>query len=77
MRKRRGARTEAANDDRTAQASVSSRHRLHPDRPRVPLSCGDHGFGKPGGAGVLAVMHEFCNLPRNLIQHRGRGPLMA
>ena len=42
-------------------------------RPLVAI----RGFGKLGGVGVVAIMHEFCNLPRNLIQHRGRGPLMA
>src|SRR5262249_25549132 len=42
-------------------------------RPLVAI----RGFDKPGGVGVLAVMHAFCNLPRNLTQHRGRGPLTA
>src|SRR5215475_8481859 len=40
-----------------AEPGVVRGHHLHPARPRLPVSGGDHGLGDPGGAGVAAVEH--------------------
>ena len=45
--------------DRPAEPGLGGRHHLHPDRPRLPLSGGDHRLGEPGGAGVAAVEHAW------------------
>ncbi|MGL3104517.1 IS3 family transposase [Bradyrhizobium sp. BR 1432] len=35
--------------DRAPQPDLVRRHHLRSDRPRLPLSRGDHGLGEPGG----------------------------
>ena len=48
----------ARSDDRASEPGLVRRHHLYPDRPRLPLSRGDHGLGEPCGAGVAAVEHH-------------------
>src|SRR6059058_653926 len=42
---------------RAGQSGVVRGRHLHPDGQGLPLSRGDHGLGKPSGAGVAAVEH--------------------
>ena len=44
--------------DRPAEPGLGGRHHLHADRARLSLSCGGHGLGEPGGAGLAAVEHD-------------------
>ncbi len=51
--------------DRALQTGLVRRHHLHSDRPRLPLSDGDHGPGEPGGKGLAAVERDrHLVLPR-------------
>jgi hypothetical protein len=49
--------------NRPAEPGLGSRHHLHPDWPRLPVSGGDHRLGEPSGV-ELAVVEQmdvsFC-----------------
>src|SRR5438477_6583614 len=49
--------------DRAGQSGVVFRRYLHPDGQGLPLPGGDHGLGKPRGAGVANIEYtrrRFC-----------------
>jgi hypothetical protein len=50
--------------NRATQPCVVRRCDLYPDAAGVPLSSGDHGLSDPQSAGLAAVEHNGCRVPR-------------
>src|SRR5271170_5077947 len=59
--------------DRAGQSGVVLRHYLHPDGQGLSLPGGDHGLGKPRGAGVASIEHTR----RRFLRRRARGSAVA
>src|SRR5437762_9211219 len=59
--------------DRAGQSGVVLRHHLHPDGQGLPLPYGDHGLGKPRGAGVASIEHAR----RRFLRRGIRGSALA
>ena len=64
----KSSRFAARDDHRQTQPGVGGGHHLHLDRPRLPLSRGDHRLGQPGGPGLAAVEHHG-----RVVLHLGAG----
>src|SRR5438270_6738782 len=59
--------------DRAGQSSVVLRRYLHPDGQGLSLPGGDHGLGKPRGAGVASIEHTR----RRFLRRGARGSALA
>src|SRR5271169_189697 len=59
--------------DRAGQSGVVLRHYLHPDGQGLSLPGGDHGLGKPRGAGVASIEHTR----RRFLRRGARGSAVA
>src|SRR5271169_5081986 len=59
--------------DRAAQSGVVLRRYLHPDGQGLSLPGGDHGLGKPRGAGVASIEHTR----RRFLRRGARGSALA
>src|SRR5438067_5036573 len=59
--------------DRAGQSSVVLRRYLHPDGQGLCLPGGDHGLGKPRGAGVASIEHTR----RRFLRRGARGSALA
>src|ERR1700740_484412 len=59
--------------DRAGQSGVVLRRYLHPDGQGLSLPGGDHGLGKPRGAGVASIEHTR----RRFLRRGARGSALA